>query len=89
METTNPTDPAVVISNWKAVLKHAWSIRLMILAALFSGLEVGLPLIDGLYDIPPGIFAALSTFATAAAFAARFFVQSKVPPIAETPNADR
>ena len=48
-----------LVPHWRRVLKHAWSIRLMLLAGLLSGLEVALPLIDGLFDIPQGVFAAL------------------------------
>jgi hydrogenase/urease accessory protein HupE len=35
-----------LIWNWKAVLKRAWSIRLIVVAAVLSGLEVALPLLD-------------------------------------------
>jgi hypothetical protein len=68
-----------LVPHWRRVLKHAWSIRLMLLAGLFSGLEVGLPLIDGLFDIPQGVFAALSGITTAAAFISRLVAQSNVP----------
>lgn len=40
-----------VIPDWKSILRHAWSVRLMILAALLSGLEVALPLVNGLLPI--------------------------------------
>lgn len=77
----------MLVSNWRAVLKHAWSIRLMILAALLSGAEVGLPLIDGTFDIQPGVFATLSAVTTAAAFVARLIAQNDVPPAVGAPTA--
>lgn len=63
------------ISNWRQVLRYAWSIRLMLLAALLSGFEVALPFFT---DIPTGIFAALSALTTAAAFVARLVAQKGV-----------
>nr|WMC97961.1 hypothetical protein RAR13_04390 [Aminobacter aminovorans] len=64
-----------IVANWRAVLRCAWSIRLMILAGLLSGIEVALPLLDGLLPIPPGVFAALSGLTVAAAFIARLVAQ--------------
>lgn len=70
-----------LVPHWRRVLKHAWSIRLMLLAGLLSGLEVALPLIDGLFDIPQGVFAALSGLTVAAAFVARIVAQpATIPP---------
>ena len=66
------------VTDWRAVLRYAWSVRLMILAALLSGLEVALPLIDGLLPIHPGIFAALSFVTVVAAFIARIVVQKDI-----------
>ena len=70
----------MLIANWRQVLKHAWSIRIIILAGLLSGVEVVLPIIDGFIDIPRGVFAGASMLATAGAFVARLVAQSKVPP---------
>jgi hypothetical protein len=64
-----------LIDGWRAVLRKAWSIRLILLAALLSGVEVALPLLDGVLPIPPGIFAALSFVTVAAAFIARVVAQ--------------
>jgi hypothetical protein len=64
-----------LIDGWRAVLRKAWSIRLMLLAALLSGLEVVLPLLDGVLPLPPGMFAALSFVTVAAAFIARVVAQ--------------
>lgn len=68
----------MLVHNWREVLKRAWSVRLMIAAAFFSGLEVSLPLLDGYVDIPPRIFAVLSGLTVAAAFIARITVQKGV-----------
>ena len=61
--------------DWRRVLKRAWSIRLMVLAGVLSGIEIALPLIDGFIDIPRGLFAAASGIVTAAAFVARLVAQ--------------
>lgn len=63
------------IADWRRVLRRAWSIRLMILAAVLSGIEVALPLLDGLVPVPAGVFAGLSAFTTAGAFVARLLAQ--------------
>lgn len=68
----------MLVKNWRAVLRHAYSIRLIVLAGMLSGAEVFLPLIDGYVDMPRGVFAALSGFATAAAFVSRLLVQKGV-----------
>lgn len=67
-----------IVANWRAVLKHAWSVRLLLIAAVLSGAEVALPLLDGLLPIPPIVFAAISGLCVAGAFVARFVVQEKV-----------
>lgn len=64
--------------NWRAVLRHAWSIRLLILAGLLSGVEAALPFIDAATAIPRGVFAVLSFAATAGAFVARLVAQQSV-----------
>jgi hypothetical protein len=66
-----------LVDDWKYVLKRAWSIRLMLLAGLFSGLEIALPILDGILPIPRGVFAALSGTTTAAAFVARLLAQKR------------
>ncbi|KQT54615.1 hypothetical protein ASG43_03245 [Aureimonas sp. Leaf454] len=70
----------MLIANWRRVLRYAWSVRLMILAAILSGAEVALPLIDGFLEMPRGVFAALSGLTTAGAFVARILAQPKTQP---------
>lgn len=62
--------------NWKDILKRAWSIRFMVLAAVLSGIEVILPFFNE--SIPKNIFAALSFVCVAAAFIARLVAQRDV-----------
>lgn len=66
----------MLIDNWKDVVKKAWSIRLMVLAGLFSGLEVILPLF--VYDLPRNVFAGLSMLVILAAFVARLMAQQEL-----------
>jgi hypothetical protein len=67
-----------LISNWRAVLRYAWSIRLLVLAGLLSGAEIALPLIQDLLPIPRGVFAGLSFIATAGGLVARLVAQQSV-----------
>lgn len=67
----------MLIRNWRRVIRRAWSIRLMIIAAVLSAVEVGLSLIDArMLGLPEGVFAAGSAFITAAALIARLLAQS-------------
>jgi len=62
-----------LIPDWRRVLTRAWSIRLMLLAALFSVAEEALPLMGDF--IEPGLLARLSAFVTAGAIVARILAQ--------------
>jgi hypothetical protein len=62
-----------LIADWRAVLKHAASVKLIVLAAVLSGIEAALPLLD--LPIRPGLFALLTLVVTVAAFIARFVAQ--------------
>lgn len=66
------------IDHFAHVFKRAMSIKLILIAAAFSGLEVALPYIDEWIVIPRGLFAAVSGFTTMAACIARLTVQSKM-----------
>lgn len=65
-----------VIPNWRRVLRKAWSARLMIIAAILSGIEIILPMFAS--ELPRGWFAAASFIATMGAFAARFVAQKEL-----------
>lgn len=62
-----------LIDNWRDVLRKAWSLRLMLLAAILSGVEVVLPFLSE--AIPRGLFAVLSFLTVAGAFVARLVAQ--------------
>ena len=65
-----------LIHDWQRVLRYGWSIRLIIAAALLSGLEVILPMFSD--AIPRNVFALLSLVVTVAAFIARITAQPKM-----------
>jgi hypothetical protein len=62
-----------LLPDWRRVLRRAWSLRLMALAALLSGLEMALPFLA--VDLPRQILAGLTFAVVAAAFAARLIAQ--------------
>ena len=62
-----------MLDDWKTILKKAWSIRLMLIAGMLSGIEVVLPLFIDTF--PRGVFAILSILFTGAAFVARIMAQ--------------
>lgn len=66
-----------LVANWREVLRHAWSIRLMFVAALLSGLDAAQPLVVGLVPIPPIVFAGLAALISAGAFVARLVAQEQ------------
>lgn len=72
----------MLIPDWKRVLKKAWSIRLMLLAGLLSGLEMLLPFAEDwlhAHDvIPKGAFAFFAFVITMAAVVARLYAQPKM-----------
>lgn len=47
-----------LISDWRYVLRKAWSMRMMALSGLFSAVEVLLPIFSSYF--PRGVFAVLS-----------------------------
>ena len=66
-----------LVANWREVLRHAWSIRLMLVAALLSGLDAAQPLVAELVPIPPLVFAGLAALISAGAFVARLVAQEQ------------
>lgn len=66
-----------ILSDWKSILRKAWSIRLMLIAGLLSGIEVVLPLFGDV--LPRGLFAGLSIIITMAALVARVSAQKDMP----------
>lgn len=64
-------------SDAKKILTRAWSIRIIAISAILSGLEVALSLLDHeLLGLPRGAFAALAAIVSALAIPARLMAQS-------------
>jgi uncharacterized membrane protein (DUF485 family) len=72
----------MLVNNWRAVLQHAWSVRLMVLALIFIILEpiytfVAATWVAKNIYIQLGMSAATGLLAVAAIIA-RIYVQQKV-----------
>ena len=65
-----------LIDNASGVLRKAWSVRLGIVAGLFSGAEIIVPLFAD--AMPRSVFAALSFAAVMGAVIARFVAQPRM-----------
>lgn len=61
--------------DWKRIVRKAYSIRLMLLAGVFSGAEIILPLYSDV--LPQGFFSVMSFFAVAGAFVTRLLAQKE------------
>lgn len=61
--------------DWRRILRRAWSVRLMALAAILSCIEAALPFLDGIIPVPPGVFGVLTGLTVAGAFVARLIAQ--------------
>lgn len=59
--------------DWKKILRKAWSFRLAMLAALLSGVETVLPMLEP--SMQTGIFSGLSFVVAVGAGAARIVAQ--------------
>ena len=66
----------ILVQNWKTIVRKAWSVRLIILAGLLSGVEAAMPFIDD--QMPRGVFAVASLLVTGAAFVARILAQKGI-----------
>lgn len=64
-----------LIPDWKRVLRRAWSIRLMLLAGLLSGVEVILPIITDALPWPRWASASLVAVVVSGAFVSRLLAQ--------------
>lgn len=60
--------------DWKLVLKRAWSMRFMLLASVFLGIEAVLPLFVDRF--PRGIFAVLTFLSIVGAAVSRVILQN-------------
>ena len=66
-----------LLPNWRDVLAKAWSIKFMVLAAVMSGIEVVMSILQPSNTLPLGVFAALSGVVTSAALVARLLAQNE------------
>ena len=67
-----------IVRNWREVLRHAWSLRLIAVAGILSGLELVLPYLGVTLSINP-FYLTLATFlVTMAAVIARLVAQKTV-----------
>ena len=67
-----------LLSNWRAVIRHAWCLRLIVLCFVLNAMEVSVPLLHGLLPVPQGAFALLAGLSSAGAFLARLLVQREL-----------
>lgn len=67
-----------IVSNWYEIVKHAWSVRLIILAGLLTGLEAVVPDLPTFLNLTDRQFSALNFAVVTGAFVARLVVQKKV-----------
>lgn len=65
----------ILLPNWQAVLRHAWSIKFMLAAGLFTGLEFILPYLHDVFPLDRGVFALLGFVASAGGLVSRLLAQ--------------
>lgn len=66
----------VLLPDWQRILKQAWSIRLTVLAGMFSAAEVILPLFVDV--LPRHLFVVLAFVAIVGAAVARLVAQPEM-----------
>jgi len=62
-----------LMTDWRRVLRKAWSVRLMALAALLSGAEAASPVLGEFLGVGP--FALMTALLTVGALVARLVAQ--------------
>ena len=63
------------VPEWRRVLRHAWSIRLILIAAGLDGLSTALSTDPYLLPLPAGLVSLAAGLASSAALASRFIAQ--------------
>jgi len=66
----------VLLEDWRKIARRAWSIRLSIVAAVFTAAEVVVPLFGDV--LPRGVFVLLAFIASIGAAVARLVAQPEV-----------
>ena len=64
-----------LLPDWRTIVRRAWSIKLMLLAGLLSGLEVILPMLGDSLPWSRTTGAAVTGLIVAAAFVTRLLAQ--------------
>lgn len=80
----------MLVPNWRAVLKHAWSVRLMVLSLLFIMLEPIYTFVAATW-VARNIYiqlgmSVITGLLTIAAIISRIYVQQKVSGNGKPPN---
>jgi len=65
-----------LLDDWRRIARRAWSIRLSIVAAVFTAAEVVVPLFGGM--LPHGAFVLLAFSASIGAAIARLVAQPEM-----------
>ena len=65
-----------LLDDWRKIARRAWSIRLSIIAALFTAAEVVVPLFGDV--LPHGVFVLLAFSASIGAAIARLVAQPEM-----------
>lgn len=65
-----------LLPDWRRVLRRAWSVRLSIIAALFTAAEVVVPVLGEV--LPRGVFVLLAFAASIGAALARIVAQPEM-----------
>ena len=78
-----------LLPDWQQIIKKAWSVKFMVLAALLSGCEAAVSILQPAIaeSLPPGVFASLAGLVTAGALVARVLAQTEATPeVADAAN---
>lgn len=66
-----------LVHNWQQIIRKAWSVRLMVLAGLLSGVEAILPLVTDTLPWPRWASSLLIAAVVGGGFVARIVAQPK------------
>ncbi|MGO4560959.1 DUF7940 domain-containing protein [Rhizobiales bacterium 3FA27D7] len=67
-----------LVTNWRAVLRYAWTVRLALLAAILNGAAVTVSIITGSLPVAPMWLAALNGVLAVAVPVVRIIDQSNL-----------
>lgn len=67
-----------LVPNWRDVISHAWSLRLIAIAAILEAIEVALPFFSD--AIPSGVFSIVGLVVSIGAMVARIIAQPQTIP---------